>query len=111
MGRNVVYICHITKKAGTRLDIPVACACFLKLFNGMSACGCQALGMRRQPPCDAHCRLVSEHQLAIEGIDEDGLIAIYLFGQYLFAEIVEHVALYGALNRACTKLGIVAKVG
>ena len=55
--------------------------------------------------------LVPEHQLAIKGIDEDGLVATNLFGEYFLAEVVEHVALDGALNRTCTKLWVVAKVG
>ena len=65
----------------------------------------------RQSLYDDYCDLVSEDQFAIKGIDENGLVAVNLFGKNLLAEIVEHEALDGALNGTCTKLGIVTKVG
>ena len=69
------------------------------------------LGARCRPLFHVYCRLVSEHQLAIKGIDEDGLVATNLFGQYFLAQVVKYIALDGALNGPCTKLWVVAKVG
>ena len=43
----------------------------------------------RQSLYGDYCGLVSEHQFAIKGIDENGLVAVNLFGKNLLAKIVE----------------------
>ena len=99
------------KKTGTRLVFLLLVPVFKSVLVVWRCADSYMLGGCRQPLNDDYCGLVSEHQLAIKGIDENGLVAVNLFGKNLLAEIVEHVALNGALNGTCTKLGIVTKVG
>ena len=108
---SVLYPLAVNKKGRHKAGFSVACACFfLSVFIVWSGYN-NVLGARCWPLFHVYCRLVSEHQLAIKGIDEDGLVATNLFGKYFLAEVVKHIALDGALNRTCAKLWVVAKVG
>ena len=100
-----------TKKAGTRPVSRLLVPAFLKayLLCGVATTMCLACVVGHYSTLISI--LVPEHQLAVKGIDEDGLVATDLFGEYFLAEVVKHIALDGALNGPCTKLWVVAKVG
>lgn len=101
----------INKKAGTRPVSRLLVPAFLKayLLCGVATNLCLARVIDHYSTFIPI--LVPEHQLAVKGIDEDGLVTTNLFGQYFLAQVVKHIALDGALNGSCTKLWVVAKVG
>lgn len=108
---SVLYPLAVNKKSRHKTSFPVACACLFKSVFVVWSGYKHVLGARCWPLFHVYCHLIPEHQLAIKGIDEDGFVATNLFGQYFLAQVVEHIALDGALNGACTKLWVVAKVG
>ena len=54
---------------------------------------------------------VDESQSAGSGVDDNRLISVHAAAEQLFAQVVEHVALYCALYGACAKLRVEAGVG
>ena len=52
--------------------------------------------------------LILERQSLVIGIDDDGFVVRHVAGQQLLGQVVQDVALDGALHRAGTELGIIS---
>ena len=55
--------------------------------------------------------LIPEYQAVAELIDDDGFFAMYLVGENLTRQVVEHELLDGSLDGTGTEVGIVALLG